>query len=226
MAIFAGRDLACRRGERIVFAGLDFSLASGSALVLTGPNGSGKSSLLRLMAGLLAPMTGALAWDDAPIDEDPDRHRARLHFVGHLDAIKPVLTAAENLAFWARLKAPGAVRSARIGEALAAFGLDHLADLPARLLSAGERRRLALARLLAAPAPLWLLDEPSVSLDAASLGRLERVLEEHRARRGVVVLSTHASIDLPGADRLDLGDFAPAAAWEEAEPAEAMAWTT
>src|SRR5262249_2898471 len=153
----------CRRGGRLVFAGLAFSLGSGDAVVLRGPNGSGKTTLLRLMAGLCRRSGGEMAWNGAEID-DLEAHGANLRFIGHLDAVKPALTVAENLAFWRDLwGAPkGDVRPAA-----AKLGLGALADFPARLLSAGQRHRLALARLLVAPAPLWLLDEPGNALDDA-----------------------------------------------------------
>ena len=206
MTLFQGEDLLCVRGERRVFAGLDFALPAGGALVLTGPNGSGKSSLLRLLAGLLAPAAGRLTWDGRPIAEDPEAHRARLHYVGHLDAVKPVLTVAENLAFWAARR--GAGRDA-VTAALERFDLAWMAERAGRLLSSGQRRRLALARLLTAPADLWLLDEPSVGLDEASLARLEEALETHRQAGGRMVVATHAGLALPGAAALSLADFQP-----------------
>ncbi|MGE5766698.1 MAG: heme ABC exporter ATP-binding protein CcmA, partial [Bacteroidota bacterium] len=177
MADFEGRSLQCRRGGRDVFAGLDFALPAGGALLLTGPNGSGKSSLLRLMAGLLRPASGALLWDGRPVAEEAEAHAARLHYLGHLDAVKPVLTVVENLQFWAALRGGASA----VDRALDAFALTGLAAVAGRLLSAGQRRRLALARLVAAPAELWLLDEPSVGLDHASVGRLAAAIAAHRA---------------------------------------------
>jgi heme exporter protein A len=209
MSLFQGRSLTCVRGERRVFQDLAFAVPPGGALVLTGANGSGKSSLLRVMAGLLRPAAGDLLWDGRPVAGDPEAHRARLHYLGHLDAVKPVLTLAENLAFWARLRAAAGGRELRLAAALAAFDLTALAEVPGRRLSAGQRRRLALARLIAAPAELWLLDEPTVGLDRASLGRLAAVLAEHRAAGGRVVAATHAPIELPGAETLSLEAFAP-----------------
>ncbi|MGQ9368723.1 heme ABC exporter ATP-binding protein CcmA [Azospirillum sp. ST 5-10] len=209
MPVFAGTDLTCLRGDRLVFTGLDFRVGPGEALVLLGPNGSGKSSLLRIMAGLLRPFRGRLAWDEAALADDPDRHRGRAHYVGHLDAVKPVLTAVENLAFWAALGGADAPAS-RAREALERLGVPHIAAVPGRYLSAGQKRRLNLARILAAPAPLWLLDEPTVALDRAAVGLLEGLIAEHRAAGGMVVVSTHADIALPGAGTLHLDDFAPA----------------
>ena len=204
--LFEGRGLACRRGDRLVFQGLDFELAAGGALVLTGPNGSGKSSLLRLMAGLTPPLLGALSWDGVPVSADPAAHRARLHLVGHQDALKPVLTVAETLAFSAALRETSADR---VPPALQRFHLAELADLPCRVLSAGQRRRLALARLLASPAPLWLLDEPSTGLDEASMLDLLAAIAEHRADGGLVAIATHLPLPLSAARTLSLADFAP-----------------
>lgn len=206
MANFQGRSLLCRRGGRDVFAGLSFDLPPGGALLLTGPNGSGKSSLLRLMAGLLKPAGGELLWNGRPLAEAPEAHAARLHYLGHLDAVKPVLSVAENLGFWAALRDHG---QAGIGAALEAFALTELAAVPGRLLSAGQRRRLALARLLAAPAELWLLDEPSVGLDHASVGRLSAAIAKHRAGGGRVVVATHTALDLADPQRLSLDSLAP-----------------
>jgi len=207
MSLFSGHDLVCVRGERRVFADLAFDLGAGGALLLRGPNGSGKSSLLRLMAGLLRPAAGALTWDGAPIAADAEAHRARLRYVGHLDALKPVLTAAENVAFWAGQAGAGEADAAR---ALAAFALTPLAHVAGRLLSAGQRRRVALARLIAAPGALWLLDEPSVGLDGESLAHLEAAIAAHRAGGGRVALASHTPIELPGAHTLDLAGFAGA----------------
>lgn len=206
MTLFEGRDLTCVRGERQVFAGLGFALAAGGALLLRGPNGSGKSSLLRLMAGLLEPARGSLAWGERPVSDDPEAHRARMRYLGHLDAVKPVLSAAENLAFWATVQGE---RRAGVAGALERVGLTRLGDMPARLLSAGQRRRLALARLFLAPADLWLLDEPTVGLDEDSVGRLQAGLADHRRGGGRVAIATHTALDLPGADCLELPAFAP-----------------
>jgi heme exporter protein A len=174
--------------------------------LLLGPNGSGKSSLLRLLALLLEPAMGALTWDGQPVTKDREGHGARSRYLGHLDAIKPVLSLRENVAFWARLYGAG---DALVDPALDAFGLSALARVPGRMLSAGQKRRTNLARLLAAPAPLWLMDEPTTALDKASITVLEARLAEHRARGGMVVLSTHQDVALPDAKVLRLDDFAP-----------------
>jgi heme exporter protein A len=201
---FSGHDLTCIRGERVVFAGLGFEVAAGGALILTGPNGSGKSSLLRLMAGLLQPEAGEMRRDGADVADDPAVHRSSLHYVGHKDAVKPVLSAAENLAFWAAMRgAAGAIETS-----LDALGLERLADVPARFLSAGETRRLSLARLVASPAPLWLLDEPTVVLDARAVRLLAGLIARHRAEGGMVVAATHTELGLGDETRLELADFA------------------
>ncbi len=208
---FAGRDLACVRAERLIFNRLGFCVKPGGALRLTGPNGSGKSSLLRLMAGLLKPAHGQLAWDGVAIGRGHEDHRARIAFVGHAEALKPALSLAESLAFWARLHGPAEANlGAAVERGLEGFGLARLADFPVRLLSAGQRRRLALARLLAAPAHLWLLDEPSTGLDKASVAMLEAAIAAHRAAGGMVALATHGGLKLPGASALKLEKFAPA----------------
>ncbi len=186
--------LAAFRGERLVFRDLSFAVPAGGALLLTGPNGSGKSTLLRLLAGLGRAEAGALLWDGAPLAEAPPAA-----YLGHLDAVKPGLSAAENLRFAAR------AGRGSIPGALAALGLGPLADLPARLLSAGQRRRLALARLVLSPAPLWLLDEPTLGLDAASVLLLGGLLATHRLGGGVVITATHLPLPLPGAEELRLG---------------------
>jgi heme exporter protein A len=199
-------EIACRRGERLIFKGLGCVLPPGGALVLIGANGSGKSSLLRLLATLLTPAAGHVFWAGRPVLADPALYRARLHYVGHLDAIKPALGVRETLSFWAGLRG---MKLPQTDAALAAFGLAAIADWPCRWLSAGQRRRLALARLIAAPAPLWLLDEPTASLDADGEARLTAAIETHRAAGGRVVVATHQPIALAGASLLAPEDFAP-----------------
>jgi heme exporter protein A len=193
-----GQELACWRGERAVFAGLSFRLAPGGALLLTGANGAGKSSLLRLLAGLIPAAEGRLLWEGEDALADRVAHASRLRYLGHGDALKPSLTAAENLGFYAKLW------GGEVAPALAALGLTGLADLPARVLSSGQKRRLALARLALAPAALWLLDEPTVGLDAASVERLGALLADHRGRGGMVMAATHLPLPLPDAGELRL----------------------
>lgn len=205
---FAGEDLLCIRGERTVFTGLEFTVSGGDALILSGPNGCGKSSLLRLMAGLLAPAAGTLRRDGRPVSEDPESHHTSLHYVGHHDAVKPVLTVAENLNFWAALKGD----TTHVASALDAFGLAALSDMSARLLSSGQRRRLNLARIAANPAPLWLLDEPAVGLDTASVETLTGLVATHRARGGIAIVSTHTDLAIDDAENLQVDRFAMAGA--------------
>jgi heme exporter protein A len=208
MSGFAATDLAALRGERLLFRGLAFGLGPGQALALVGPNGSGKTTLLRLLAGLARPLAGRITWDGADILDQAEAHRARLRWVGHLPGFKAALTPAESLAFEARLlgAAPDAVAGA-----LAHFSLEPLARLPLRVLSAGQKRRVALARLALAPAALWLLDEPVTSLDAASEARLWALAADHLAAGGRLVVATHAAVPLVGLRRLDLGAPAPVA---------------
>ncbi|MBF0129148.1 MAG: heme ABC exporter ATP-binding protein CcmA [Alphaproteobacteria bacterium] len=207
---FEGRGVACVRGERVVFTGLSFALGAGDALVLLGPNGSGKSSLLRVMAGLLSPAAGGLFRDGREVRDDPESHGAAARYVGHLDAVKPVLSVAENLTFWAILHGvDGAAAEAAVAGALERFGLSRLASVPGKLLSAGQKRRVNLARLLLSPSDLWLLDEPTTALDKASIRTVEAVLAEHRARGGMVVVSTHADIALGGFATLQMDEYAP-----------------
>ena len=197
--MLSAKDVAVFRGERLVFSDFSFSVAAGGALVLTGPNGSGKSTLLRLLAGLIRPAAGRLVWDGADAFADLAEHGRRVAYVGHQDAVKPGLTVAENLRFSA------AVSGRSIGAALSSVGLQTLAELPARMLSAGQKRRLALSRLLLSAAPLWLLDEPSLGLDRAAIERLGALLATHRAGGGMVVAATHVALPLPGAAELRLG---------------------
>jgi len=206
-ATFRGLRLACERGGRVVFARLDFALAAGEMLVLRGANGSGKSSLLRVMAGLTPLLTGDLRWGEDPIAGDRLAHHARCHYVGHQEALKPVLTVRENLQLWQRLR-HGLATSA--DAAMEQLAIGHLADLPARLLSAGQRRRLALSRLAAISAPLWLLDEPATALDGDGAARLDSLLRNHLAGGGRAVLSSHGEVSGGGAV-LNLGDFRPSA---------------
>ncbi len=208
--VFAAQSLTCQRGGRVVFADLSFQLRAGAAVMLLGPNGSGKSSLLRVLAGLLKPSQGSLNWNDLKASDDPEAHVARLHYVGHHDALKPVLTVTENVRFWASLHDSGGQASQqRTEDALSRLDLLRLRDYPCKMLSAGQKRRANLARLLAAPAQLWLLDEPATALDRASVATLESIIADYRAAGGMVILSTHQDIVLPDAEILHLDHYAP-----------------
>ncbi len=205
--MLAGERLACLRSHRLIFAELSFRVGRGEVLVLTGRNGSGKSSLIRMMAGLLPPFDGRLLRDGRPVQEDPGGHRADLAYVGHLDGIKLPLTVAANLSFWAAADHHGAA-GAGVEKALATWGLAPLAQMPARYLSAGQRRRLALARLLVSCRRLWLLDEPTVALDAASVDTLGQLVQQHRADGGAAVVATHAALPISDCTELSLDGFA------------------
>jgi len=199
--MFRGRGIACERGGRRIFSHLDLELGPGQALVLHGPNGIGKTSLLRILATLLRASDGELTWNDKNILDDINQHRSRLHFIGHQDAVKGALTVRENLEAWTKIRGS---HSNHVNGALSAFGITHLADTPAQYLSAGQHRRTALARLIASPAELWLLDEPTVSLDVDGMTRLQNVIADHRAARGMVIAATHSELGLPETDILQL----------------------
>ncbi|MGM0559953.1 MAG: heme ABC exporter ATP-binding protein CcmA [Pseudomonadota bacterium] len=195
--------LDCLRGGWPVFSDLQFRLESGDLLLLTGPNGSGKSSLLRILAGLLPPAGGDLLWNEAPL-HGGDSHPPSIGYVGHRNAIKVNLTLQEDLAFWARFHGQP---QHRIAQALEAFDLTPLAARPGRVLSSGQGRRLALARLKVMQAPLWLLDEPLVGLDKAAVLAVRNEIEKHRRDGGIIVLATHQDIWPVEEQRLDLGTF-------------------
>ena len=199
--LLSAEGLACVRGGRLVFEGVSFALAPGGALLLRGPNGAGKSSLLRLLAGFLRPSAGALWWDGKPALAEAAEHRARLHLIGHSNAIKGALTVRENLRFAVAI---AGAEAAFLERALAGFELTALGDVPAAYLSAGQQRRLALARLLAAARPLWLLDEPDAGLDAASRAHLTRAVAAHRVDGGIAVIATHRDLGLEAPQVLEL----------------------
>mgnify|MGYP001036435647 CR=1 FL=1 len=188
MTLIAFDAVTCVRGGRALFEGLTFTLEGGGAALVTGPNGIGKSSLIRLAAGLLFPAAGRIT-GDVP--------RALLTDQASLDEELPL---ARALAFWARLD-----RAAdNVAAALDALALTDLADIPVRLLSTGQRRRAAIARVIASRAPLWLLDEPANGLDTAALGLLETAIATHRASNGAVLVASHTPITLPAAIAIDL----------------------
>jgi heme exporter protein A len=193
-------DLACERGGREVFAGVNFAVAGGEALTITGRNGAGKSSLLRMIVGLVRLAGGRLTLEDG----DPELSvPEQAHYLGHQDALKGSLSVAENLRFWAEYLG---AKTDEIGAPLEAVGLAGLADLPAAYLSAGQRRRLSIARLIAVPRPIWLLDEPASTLDAAAQERLAELMRAHLAGGGLIVAASHGPIGLEKTQELRLGN--------------------
>lgn len=178
--------LNCRRGQRQVLREVSLTLGAGELILVTGPNGSGKTTLLRCLAGLLAPMAGQIAGRATAVG-------LTLH-VGHADPVKGQLTVAENLRFWSALAGGG---GRTVGAAAEAFGLTALLDVPTQVLSAGQRRRLSLARLLLSPADVWLLDEPANALDTDGVDRLLAAVAEHREQGGGAIVATHDNLPFP-----------------------------
>jgi len=198
-----GIGLSCRRGERDVFAGVNFAVEAGAALTISGRNGAGKSSLLRMVVGLLPIAAGRLTLECG----DPELSLAeQAHYLGHQDALKGSLSVAENLRFWAGFFG---VQSSDVSTSLETVGLGGLAGLPAAYLSAGQRRRLSIARLIAAPRPIWILDEPTSTLDAAAQARLAELMQAHLAEGGLILAASHGPIGLAGAQELRLDQFSP-----------------
>lgn len=193
-------QLECVRGGKRVFANVGFELGAGEALLLLGPNGAGKSSLLRMVAGLLRPAAGSFELAGGNFDRSLAE---QAHYLGHLDPLKSSLSVGENLRFWARFLGGG--RGSQPLEALRAVGLERVGDLPAGYLSAGQRRRLSLARLLAVERPIWLLDEPASALDADGQALLRDVMRRHLAADGLILAATHAPLGLDAARELRLG---------------------
>ena len=195
----AALNISCQRGSKVLFEDLSFALAPGEGLLVTGPNGAGKTSLLRQIAGLLPLAAGLLSLEGPR----PDVELPELcHYVGHLNGIKTIFTVRENLAFWADFLGDS---GSPLSPALAAFGLTPLADFPAGLLSAGQKRKLALLRLFAAPRPIWLLDEPQVSLDAPSLKLLDDAIKNHLDAGGIAVVASHTALKTKFAHKIALG---------------------
>jgi heme exporter protein A len=201
-------DLTIERGGRRLFAGLSFVADQGVGLIVTGPNGAGKSSLLRALCGFLPLEAGGFALEGGDAERTVGE---QAHYLGHADGVKGALTAGENLAFAAAMLGGRSSREAQ-RDALARVGLAHVIDFPARLLSAGQRRRVALARLLIADRPLWLLDEPATALDAAAQAALAAIMQGRLRGGGIIVAAAHAPLGLDGAQELRLRAVEGAAA--------------
>ncbi|MFM9828619.1 MAG: heme ABC exporter ATP-binding protein CcmA [Sphingomonas sp.] len=197
MGLIAFEDVACTRGGRLLFDGMSFALAPGDALVVSGPNGVGKSSMIRIAAGLLLPQAGRVTGD------------AKRALLAEAHALDPELPLTEAVAFWARIDGVAQAGGA-VAAALEAVSLGHAARVPVRMLSTGQRRRAALAPLIAADAPIWLLDEPANGLDTASVAQLEGIIAAHRALGGAVITATHLPLALPGAQVMALAGMADA----------------
>lgn len=204
-------QLACMRGDALLFRGLSFGLAGGGLLHVAGRNGAGKTSLLRLLCGLMLPEEGEIRWHGKAIRAQREEYHGALLFLGHANAVKDEFSALENLRVACAL-AGRAVSETQALAALDAIGLAHRIELDARHLSQGQRRRVALARLLLAEAvPLWILDEPFTALDVPAVGLLARTIEAHLARGGAVIYTTHQDVPIASksVQRIDVGDFAP-----------------
>src|ERR1700733_675976 len=197
----SGRGVRCVRGGREIFSGLDFEASSGEALAVTGPNGAGKTSLLRLIAGLLTISDGSIRLEGG---ESELTLPEQAHYLGHRDALKPALSVLENLVFWRDFLGGEAADSSKT---LAAGGLDHAVHLPAAYLSAGQRRRLSIARLLVIRRPIWLLDEPTSALDAGGQSLFATLMRDHLARGGLIIAATHTPLGVE-AKELQIGDQA------------------
>lgn len=195
----SGHNLSCERGGRLVFSGLDFSVGDGEMLILRGPNGAGKTSLLRVIAGLNEVADGELKFEGGADDVPIAQHS---QFIAHQDAFKPALTVEENLQFWSDYFGGGDVQLA-----LEAFSLERLASFSAALLSAGQKRRLALGRLAMIERPIWLLDEPTVGLDTASVKQLQTLMHKHLDGGGIIIATTHIDLGIKQAKVLDFADL-------------------
>ncbi len=197
------KNLSCQRGGRTIFNDLSLGISAGEAVLLRGPNGAGKSTLLRVIAGLISAQAGRISLNGTPHSERDD-FQGQITYSGHLDAIKPQLTVAENLRFWAEL-----FLSAAFAKTMADFRLDEIADRPAHSCSAGQKRRLGLARIAVTSRPLWLLDEPTVSLDTETTRRFAATIDAHCANGGMAFIATHIDLGLTAPRLFELETYIP-----------------
>ena len=200
--ILTVENLDCIRQEKLIFSGLSFQLQAGEVLWVKGRNGAGKSSLLRIVAQFLKPAAGKLFWQGDEIAEDPDSYLKSFEYIGHQDALKSALSPRENLQFWMQYRG-----TEGLNDALAALELNEIADYPARNLSAGQKKRSNLARLIACPAPLWILDEPISSLDSHHIELFRSLLKRHVESGGLALLATHQDLKLGNERILDLDNL-------------------
>lgn len=204
--------LSCQRGGRPVFSDLSLGIAAGEAVLLRGPNGAGKSTLLRVIAGLIPAQAGEITLNGTPFSNRDD-FQGQITYAGHLDAIKPQLTVAENLHFWARL-----FEAENFAQTMQDFRLDEIADRPAHACSAGQKRRLGLARIAVTSRPLWLLDEPTVSLDTETTARFAATIDAHCAAGGMAFIATHINLGLKAPRTFEMQTYVPKANAPEHDP--------
>lgn len=195
----SARNLSCIRQDRLIFKNVDFSVNPGEVLWIQGKNGAGKSSLLRIMAGLLKPVKGRILWNGEDVLKQSEGYQGQFRYIAHRDALKPALTGAENLKFWARY-----LDNDNVDAAIAEFDLQKIANVPVGIMSAGQKKRTNLARLVACPAPLWILDEPVSSLDMHYIELFKQQLTKHITAGGMALLATHQDLDLDFIQTLDL----------------------
>ena len=206
------QNLACQRGGRTIFSDLSLEISAGEAVLLRGPNGAGKSTLLRVIAGLIPAMSGEIGLNGTPF-RNRDDFQGQITYAGHLDAIKPQLTVTENLRFWAEL-----FGADNLEKTIADFKLDEIADRPAHACSAGQKRRLGLARIAVTSRPLWLLDEPTVSLDTETTARFAATIDAHCAAGGMAFIATHIDLGLTAPRTFEMQAYTPKADAPEHDP--------
>ena len=192
LGVLSADGVTCLRGERLIFTDLCIRVSEGNALILRGANGSGKSTLLRILAGFIRPENGKITWNDIDVNDSMSAYSGNVIYVGHSDPVKAALTVSENLRFWSELDNGMNLTS----EALDAFNMTDLENLPAYLLSAGQRRKLNLARLAITKRMIWILDEPTTNLDEASIDSLVGLMKRHLQLAGIIVIATHLQLDL------------------------------